>query len=462
MKEPLLHKVAETIRRHGLLGARAAVLVAVSAGPDSVALLAALMALNRGGWRIGVGHVNHRLRGRDSDRDEQLVRRLGARLGCEVWVAAQPIVGRHNLEERARERRYAALAKMARREGFRHVATAHTLDDQAETVLHRLIRGAGPAGLAGIHARRADRVIRPLLDVSRAQVLEFLNGRRLPYRLDRSNASMQFTRNRLRRRVLPMLEREFNPRVKQALARLAELAGDDERMLERMAERRARRASGVGGLDCTALRRMPVALQRRVLRCWLEQVRGDLRGIDQQHVENLRRLAAVGRDGQQRSLPGGAVVRSAGRLRWGSGAQRATVVEQSLEIGSEVRISGWRIRARAQRRRVAPSRWRAVFDLGDVDGGSLRVRGFRRGDRIRPLGLGGTKKLQDVFVDAKIPREDRPTWPIVELAGEVAWVAGLVRSEHALVGPRSRRLLVVEARRDRPATVRRAASALPR
>lgn len=452
MREPLLGKLAEGIRRRGLLATRDAVLVAVSGGPDSVALLAALAALNPGGWRIGVGHVNHGLRGRESDGDEALVRSLGARLGCEVFVAAVPIVGRQNLEERARERRYAALAEIARREGFRHVATAHTLDDQAETVLHRLTRGAGPAGLAGIRARRADGVIRPLLDVSRAEVLGFLRRRRLRYRLDRTNASPRFTRNRLRRRVLPLLERELNPRAKHALARLAELAAEDESVLAGIAERRARRVIGDRGeLDCAALARMPVALQRRVLRRWLEQARGSLRAIDQRHVEALRALCTEGRDGQQRSLPGGAALRSAGRLRWGKGdgRARAAAVARVLGVGRVVRLSGWWLRARREGGAVAAGRWRAVFDAGAVGRRRLRVRGSRSGDRIRPLGLGGTKKLQDVFVDAKIPRAERPGWPVVELDGQIAWLPGLVRGEPAPVGARTGRWLVVEAGRDR-------------
>ncbi len=461
MNETLLGSLADGIHRRRLLAARDAVLVAVSGGPDSVALLAALVEINRGGWRIGVGHVNHRLRGRDSERDEALVRRLARRLGCEVFVAAAPIAGRQNLEERARERRYAALTEIARWQGFRRIATAHTLDDQAETVLHRLIRGAGPAGLVGIQACRGDGVIRPLLDVSHAEVLAFLKRRHLPYRLDRTNASPRFTRNRLRRRVLPLLERELNPRAKQALARLAELASDDESVLGRMAERYSRRVIGARGLDCKALGRMPVALQRRVLRRWLAEARGNLHAIEQQHVEALRALAVEGQDGRRRTLPAGAVVRSAGYLCWGERAAPLGVEAQTLQAGGALQIPGWSLRARLAGRRVAPSRWRAVFDVGAVGERSLRVRGFRSGDRIRPLGLGGSKKLQDVFVDAKIPREERRAWPIVELGGEIAWVPGLVRSDLAQIEARSRRLLVIEARRRPRAEAPRAASALP-
>ncbi|HSD10536.1 MAG TPA: tRNA lysidine(34) synthetase TilS, partial [Candidatus Binatia bacterium] len=268
MNDPLLDKMSRSIRGHSLLGKDEAVLAAVSGGPDSVALLAALIELEGGSRRVGVAHVNHHLRGRDSDRDQAFVARLAARFGCEFHAVDATISGRANLEERAREARYRALRAVAAREGFHRIATGHTLDDQAETVLHRLIRGAGIGGLGGIRPKRADRVIRPLLDVSRAEVLAYLQKRKLRYRVDRSNAVGRFTRNRIRHRLLPLLERHFNPAIRTALGRLAGLSRDDEAVLEALAERRARIGPGAG-LECGLLRRAPAALQRRMIRRWL-------------------------------------------------------------------------------------------------------------------------------------------------------------------------------------------------
>ena len=198
MRDPFLSSVARTIARRKLLREHDSVLVAVSGGPDSVALLVALTELERDGWRIAVGHVNHRLRGRDSERDQRFVERLAARLGCPAYVADGALAGGGNLEERARTRRYELLSQIARRERFRRVATAHTLDDQAETVLLRMARGSGLTGLAAMaretplvgemgqtrdassrHAGGPLLLVRPLLDLPKARLIATLEVTRL-------------------------------------------------------------------------------------------------------------------------------------------------------------------------------------------------------------------------------------------------------------------------------------------
>jgi tRNA(Ile)-lysidine synthase len=448
MKDRFLDKVAQTISRHRLLAPRDSILVAVSGGPDSVALLAALLDLNRGSWRIGVGHVDHRLRGRESSRDRRFVERLAARLGCEVHVTEAALSAGANLEERARDARYRALAEIACQSGYRRIATAHTLDDQAETVVHHLARGAGPGGLGGIARHRDDGVVRPLLDVARGDVLRFLRRRSLAYRVDRTNRSPRFTRNRIRRRVLPMLARELNPAIRRALGRTADLLRDDDAALEAAARRRLRRVRSSAGLDCDRLSRLEPALQRRVLRLWIEGERGDLRALSLEHVERVRAAAREGRDGTSISLPGGIVTRARGRLGWGNAGQvRCRPFARRLPDEGVLRVGRWRFEVRVTGRGAVPTRWSAVFDLAELDGRPLEVRSPNAGDRVRPLGLGGTKKLQDVFVDAKVPQVERSGWPLVTAGGVVVWVPGLVRGEAALVGERSRRLLLVRARR---------------
>jgi tRNA(Ile)-lysidine synthase len=431
-----------------LLRERDSVLVAVSGGPDSVALLAAFAALRRSGWRVGVGHVNHHLRDRASDRDQRFVETLARRLGYPVYVADEPIRAGANIEERARERRYDALAAIARENGFRRIATAHTLDDQAETVLHRLLRGSGTAGLAAIRRDRGDGVIRPLLDVSRAEVVSFLAARALRPRIDRSNASARFTRNRLRACVLPAIETHVNPAAKWALARLADLAADDERWLDRAARSSARRVVRGSELAAARLSRAPSAIRRRILRRWLADVRGDLRAIELEHVERVLDLAATGREGSRAAVPGGTVTLRGGDLVWNLRSHGDSPPLQALEVGSWAERNGWRITARASARRVAPGPWRAVFDAVAFGDGALRVRAPVPGDRLRPLGLGGSKKVQDVFVDAKVPRFERAGWPVVEASdGEILWLPGLARADRARIARSTRRYLVLEATR---------------
>lgn len=448
----LLATVAATLRRDGMLRERDSVLVAVSGGPDSMALLHALVALGRGRWRIGVGHANHRLRGRDSERDARFVARAAAELGLELFVVEAPLGGGANVEERARERRYAELLAVAARRGFRRLATGHTRDDQAETVLHRLLRGSGGAGLRGIARVRGDGVIRPLLDVGREDVLRFLAERGIAFRVDRSNASARFTRNRIRTRVLPVLERELHPKARAALARTADLLRDDEAVLETLAERRRARLEEDCALACRRLAREPAALQRRIVRHWLRDRRGDLAGVMLEHVEAVRALAASTAGGGRQSLPGGTVTSERGWLRWRP-PQDAPAPPSARDLGpvpldGAVHWPGWRFAIRESDRAVRPTPWRAIFDRDAVDPAALRVRTRTSGDRIEPLGLDGTRKLQDVFVDSKVPRDERECWPVVAEGAVVLWVPGLARSRHAPVSARTRRVLVVSASRE--------------
>ncbi|MGH7823074.1 MAG: tRNA lysidine(34) synthetase TilS, partial [Candidatus Binatia bacterium] len=451
VNDPFLRNVRDAIAAGSMLRDRDSVLVAVSGGPDSVALLAALAALGRSRWRIAAGHVNHRLRGRRSNEDQRFVERVGRRLGVPVLVGDGGIAPGANLEERARERRYEFLHDLARAHRLRRIATGHTLDDQAETVLLRLLRGAGGGGLSAIAPVRGDGVLRPLLGCTRKEVIAFLRRRRLPFRSDESNRSRRFTRNRIRRRVVPLLEREVNPAARRALARAADLLRDDEELLARTARRALRRILRDADLDVAALRRLPAALQRRVIRLWLGARRGNLLRIGADHVDAIRALAAGG--GSAVSIPGGTVGRTGERLSWGRRRREAGgTVAIPIASGRWIEAGEWRIRCRRARggvRETAPGRWRAVFDPQALDGSRLRVRSAAPGDRVRPLGLGGSKKLQDVFVDRKVPKEERAGWPVVEVGSTIVWLPGLVRSDLGALGDRRGEVVVIEARRAR-------------
>src|SRR5262249_15938352 len=194
-----------------------------------------------------------------------------------------------------------------------------------------------------------------------------------------------------------------------ALARLADLSRDDEALLEGLAERHVR-GGAAPALDCARLRRTPAALQRRVIRRWLADARGGLRAIELHHVERLRDLAADHGEGKSVSLPGGAVTRSGGLLHWNLRAPRVPGLALGVRPGEGVSVPGWQIRTRTLSRSPRPGPWCAVFDIAALDGAPLRLRVPQPGDRVRQVGLGGSKKLQDVFVDAKVPRAERSSW----------------------------------------------------
>jgi tRNA(Ile)-lysidine synthase len=426
------------------------VLVAVSGGPDSVALLAALTSLSAC-LEIDVcaAHLNHHLRGEEAQRDQACAQSVAATLGVRCVVGdAVALDSRSNLEARAREQRYAFLARVAESEGCSKIATGHTMDDQAETLLMRLLRGTGWDGLACIQPVRAGRIVRPLIECSRQQVLAFLKANALPSCGDSSNDDRRMLRNRVRHDVLPLL-RSINPNVVRTIASTVQILSGEAEMLD---ARVRSLCVVVPSLPVAAIVDAPAALRGRLVRTWLRDQRGDLRRLTAAHIRAVIELALSERPSGQVQLPGGQhVVREYDCVRWRSKESRQ-VVEAPCELvpGSDVSLrSGWRIRALVEGCGRATPRPRDLWELAaDADSvpRPLILRSARRGDRVRPLGMQGSRKLQDIFVDRKLPREQRWSLPVVEAAGEILWVPGVVRSCAALItsGTRSTLRLIAQ------------------
>jgi len=432
------------------------VLVALSGGADSVALLAALQALSASlDIAVCAAHFNHQLRGSESRRDQEHAERTARRLGVPCIVGtAEHLAGTSNLEARARDARYGFLAQVAAAHGCSRIATGHTLDDQAETVLMRLVRGTGWDGVAGIHPVRDGRIIRPLIECSRKEVLAFLEASDLVFCEDSSNTSRRFLRNRVRHDVLPQLQ-AINPQVKRTLAGLAAITREEGGWLDDyVGVLLGAGRSADGSLSVSALVAAPAALHPRLLRLWLRKERGDLRRLTAAHWQALIALAQSPRPNGRLRLPGGQlVVREYDRLRWcRREVEPAVDGGQLLMPGSPVYLeSGWRIAAEFVRPpdgtvQSPPDLWGAVLDANEIPA-PLVVRTPQPGDRVRPLGLRGHRKLQDLFVDHKLPLRARLEYPVVECDGEILWVPGMVRGIRALVTPRTRATLRLVAER---------------
>jgi tRNA(Ile)-lysidine synthase len=310
----ILYRVRTTIRRHAMLSEGDVVLVAVSGGPDSMALLHVLRRLQEE-WRLRlyVAHVHHGLH-RAGDAHAEFVRRTARAWGLPVSVRRVDVAGmarrrRRTLEETARTLRYAALARVARRVGATRLAVAHTADDQAETVLLWLLRGAadGLAGMPPVRPLDGLTIIRPIIDLWRHEVLDYLAVERVPSRQDPTNRSRRPLRNRIRRDLLPHLA-GYNPGIKAVLRRLADQAAADAALLDDLAETAARATLRAAGrtmtLDAARLRALPVSLQRRVARQAFAAAGGNIRALAFVHIERLRELAARGRQGERADLPG--------------------------------------------------------------------------------------------------------------------------------------------------------------
>src|SRR5262245_32235296 len=335
-------KLRAALRRLGI-GAQDSIIAAVSGGADSVALLDALARFHRSEGAPGsiiVAHLNHQLRGEESDEDEAFVRDWADRLNLPVFteriaVAERAKEEKQNLEAVARRLRYEFLLRVAEARGAKIVFTAHTLDDQAETILMRLIRGSGAEGLRGVHQiielSEGVRLIRPMLAITRAEVIGHCERYALAFRNDSSNFLPDLTRNRVRLELLPMLE-TFNPRVKESLARASDLGARDEDYLRVAATECLAKTRGESGLNIKVLHEAPTAIRRRVLRLWLREERGDLRRINASHVAAIERLINVP-GGRRIELPeGGAVAREFDFLRFIHMVGSAGLANRAIEI----------------------------------------------------------------------------------------------------------------------------------
>lgn len=426
--------------------------VACSGGPDSVALLHALARLAPSrGWWLTVLHVNHGLRA-ESEQEQALVANLCRTRHLLLRVRRlRPLDHSAGVEAWGRDARYAFFARSRQACPLDYVATAHTQDDQAETVLFQLLRGSARRGLAGIPRRREGWLIRPLLDFSRHEIETYIQEREIAYVVDPSNTDLRYTRNKIRHHLLPLLESEYSPQIRRHLASLAETAREEEDWLDELAAAARRRLTATdNSLDSAGLTREPIALRTRILRQWVEQTARDLKTI---HLRRLRDLSE-GRSRGRLELPGKvSVVRERGRLRSSTSAVRPPTRDYCYPLcagQSRVVGGGWNFSMSmplvwqdGPRTAQTLDAWAAVFDC-EVARCGLVVRNYRRGDRIRPLGMHGRKKVHDVFVDAKLSRPLRQGFPVVEIDGELAWVPGCVRSGIAAVTSITRRVYQVQ------------------
>ena len=457
------------------------VVAAVSGGSDSVALVRVLQELAARGEMVlaGVAHLNHRIRGAEADADAEFCRVIAERLGVPAVVGAADVpaeaeahgvslevAGRH-----ARQRFYREAIASVNAE---RVALAHTRDDQAETVLLRLTRGAGASGLAAIAPRR-EHLVRPLLDVSRAELQAFLRERQQTWREDPTNQDRTIPRNRVRHDVMPQL-RAINARADAALARAAELLRADNDFLEnvanaafvRIVEIEESAAEDAGGTVRVAVSideflKLPLAVARRVARYALETANPS-RTYGLEEADELRRAIAAGTSA---NVPELAVERFGAAAVLVSRAHERGVVEPTVDsVEFRLEIPGtvesprgvWRLSAEGPRKldpadihhltsTASGGASSVVVDARSL-GSHLVVRYRRPGDRLHPLGAPGRKKVQDVLVDRKVPRDDRDALPIVTTEmGDIVWVAGEVLADPFRVTPLTESVVVLTLRR---------------
>ena len=465
-----MHNLAERVTRfaalHDLWLPGARVVAAVSGGSDSVALALLLHELAQHGDVVlaGLAHLHHHIRDADADDDAAFVRALAGDLGVPAIVAEAQVreeAREHgvSLEVAGRHARRRLYDEARRATNAARVAVAHTRDDQAETVLLRLVRGAGASGL-GAMAPLRDYLARPLLDCSRVELQDYLRARGQAWREDPTNTDRSIPRNRVRHAVMPEL-RAINVQADAALARAAELLRGDDEFLERLANAAFLRCvdpvddRNIVTIDRSEFGKLAVALARRVARYALETAHaGRTYGLEE--ADALRRAAAG--SGETVQIPGILVERFDAKVvltkRDVPAVAPASAVagEWRLDVPGMVEAphGAWRLSAEGPvpvPEEPSRDRSRVMVDAARL-GGHLVVRSRRPGDRLQPLGAPGSKKVQDVFVDRKVPLDDRDGVPIVTTdTGEIVWVAGEVLADPFRVTPATKSVVVLTLRR---------------
>ncbi len=479
----LLHRVRAFAAQHSLWSAETRVVAAVSGGSDSVALFFLLHELAAAGdlQLTGLAHLHHHIRGAPADEDAAFCRALAARAGVAAAIGdadVPALAGRERLsiEVAGRKARQEFFGEALASLGAHRIGVAHTRDDQAETVLLRLVRGAGPAGLAGIAPRR-DHLVRPLLELTRTELRDYLESIGESWREDATNQDRAIPRNRIRHDILPLL-RELNPRADAALARTANILRSDAELFEALANEAGRRCvrtidDGRVAIDADGLAGLPRALARRVALAALETVNpGQSYGLEEaDHICAAARHPVKGcatspaKGGA--NMPGVDVERlgadvvlvKRGEVAGGSedpGGSKEPPLHDAFHLKLTVPGTveeprgGWTLTAEGPMyRQVArtPSTDQVMVDAGGLSS-DLIVRQRRPGDRLHPLGAPGRKTVQDLFVDRKVPRDDRDRVPIVtDDMGRIVWVAGQVLAEPFRVTPLTTTVVILTLRR---------------
>jgi tRNA(Ile)-lysidine synthase len=457
----ILETVKETVARYRLFDKGDKILIACSGGADSTGLLAVFLELaEEWGLDLFLGHFNHRLRPGAAE-DQRFVRRLAREKDIPLFVAGKDVrswAGKRglNLEEAGRLLRYDFLMRTAKKIGGAKVATGHTMNDQAETFWLRVMRGSGLKGLGSIYPVVEGTVIRPLLFVERREIRKYLGKKRMSFRRDESNLDRNFTRNRIRLDLIPFIQKNFAPDIVPRIGKIVSILQEEEALMESLAAQESGtavlRRQGKVRLDLEAVLALPRALGRRVVRRFLREIKGDLREVTFEDVERILNLT----EGENFPFKRKILLKREGGLVFQKVVRPAGPSFEYFWDGlSSLRIDSSNLSVTAEKKTVLPSP--GAFDDGSrvfLDGAKvgfpLVVRNRREGDRYRPLGAPGRKKLKEMMRARGIPVEERDNRPVFVSGGEIVWVVGLPVAETFKVTGSTKEILALTVTENKP------------
>ncbi len=454
-------RVLTTIQKYRMLEKGDKVLVAVSGGPDSVALLHFLKQIEpTHHLTLHVFHLNHEIRGKEAAGDAQFVAGLASKLGVPTTlmnfdVPALAEREKLSLEEAAREARYSLMDEVAAKIGADKIALGHHADDQVETFLMRLIRGAGLEGLGSIAPVR-DRYIRPFIEITKEDILRYINDNGLEYRIDASNEDMSILRNRVRHELIPFLT-SYNPQLEGSLLKTIEIVREDQSHLDELAngifDSLGDAGEGFVRIPIQGLIAQSASLRRRLVRKCIKWVKSDLRGIEFKHVETILDGLEATPIQFELELPGKAIVFTEyERLVFAKKElfEPIPLKETRLAIPGVTMVEPLGLIIEADYVSPRGLEFEINGHVAHLDAdkipGELTVRSRKPGDSFMPFGMMGEKKLQDFFVDEKVPRRERDFIPIITADDKIVWVAGFRIDERYRVTEETKRVLILKIR----------------
>lgn len=455
----LFEKILKTIQNQKLIKKNDKIVIAVSGGGDSTALLHILYNLKKTyNLEIHILHINHLIRGKESHLDAEFVKEAACNFNLpfhyyEINVPEFKIKHKLSLEEAARISRQKIYSEVLKLTGAEKLALGHTLDDQAETIIMRLLRGAGGEGLKAMSAKNGD-VIRPLIEIKKKEILNFLKEKKVRYRLDKSNLKKDFTRNKIRLDLIPKLKKEYNPNLEKILFQTSQAIGLDNEYLNQEASLAFNKISKILNgsifIKKKVAEKLHPAILVRVFKVAINTLQKDLKDIGYTHYQALKNLITA-QTGKKIILPGGIEACAAYDniiiSRTKNKILKKTFKSRKLKINGATYLEEINLTFYSKILKEKPDSLKCnpckIYADLDKCGGEIIIRSRNKGDRFCPLGLKGNKKIKKLMIDSKIPHDRRDIIPILEAKKKILWVAGLRMDERFKVRDESKKILMV-------------------
>jgi len=455
----MINKIRQTIEKYKLLDKGDRVVVALSGGPDSTALLVILTQIvEEIGFNLIAAHINHGLRAEESDEDEKYSRELSEKMGVDFVSHKIDKIGVKkgvSPEDYYRRQRYSLLNKVAQEQRAQKIALGHNLQDQAETVLLNLLRGSGLEGLKGILPMRDGKFVRPLIEVSRREIISFLNVAGIQYRQDSSNESKQYLRNRIRGELIPYIKERFNPKIEENLAQTAEILRTEDEfirqyVLEAMNSPSIQRQKKLISINIPYVNKLPQAIRLRFFKVLLESLNPKKNGFSFTHIKSLENLAQRKGSGKRISLP----VDIAARREYDNlilerkkACPKHIEYEYTMKLPCSINVKERNLTIRLQTTNRDyidfGSENKVYMDLGKISL-PLILRNRRDGDWFQPLGMKGRKKIKTFFIDRKITRNERNEIMLIADQISVVWIEKLHLNERVKITTETKDVLELE------------------